>query len=126
MPSPMFKLIDQAEIISFDIFDTLLIRPYVCPNDVFLHMSKLYDISDFNDIRKQAEASAWKKYTTSENECTNIEEIYSEMPKKYKGMLQKELDFESAAIIASFFATISFAFSIWSRSSSMPFVLSKA
>lgn len=99
MPNPVFKLIDQAEIISFDIFDTLLIRPYVRPNDVFLHMSKLYDISDFNNIREQAEVSAWKKYTTSENECTNIEEIYSEMPKKYKGMLQKELDFEFSILM---------------------------
>ena len=32
--------IDSYDIISFDIFDTLLLRPYVKPTDLFLHIEK--------------------------------------------------------------------------------------
>ena len=34
--------IEKAKIVSFDIFDTLLLRPYAKPVDLFLHLEKLY------------------------------------------------------------------------------------
>ena len=33
----IYEKINKHDIISFDIFDTLLIRPYVKPTDLFLH-----------------------------------------------------------------------------------------
>ena len=32
--------IDSHLVISFDIFDTLLLRPYAKPTDLFLHLEK--------------------------------------------------------------------------------------
>ena len=33
--SEVFKLIDEVDVVSFDIFDTLLLRAFVHPFDVF-------------------------------------------------------------------------------------------
>ena len=51
----IYEEIKKHEIISFDIFDTLLIRPYVKPTDLFLHIEKLYKIKGFYKNRIMAE-----------------------------------------------------------------------
>ncbi|MCI7411744.1 MAG: hypothetical protein MSS67_08630 [Helicobacter bilis] len=38
---------ENVEIISFDIFDTLLLRPYIRPTDLFLHLEYLYNRPNF-------------------------------------------------------------------------------
>jgi len=52
------RYIDAAKIISFDIFDTLLLRPYQHPSDVFLHLSVLYNTPAFYESRISAESNA--------------------------------------------------------------------
>ena len=53
------RLIDEKEIVSFDIFDTLLFRNVSRPIDIFRTMDKEileeYNIKDFSKIRVQAE-----------------------------------------------------------------------
>ena len=39
--SEIKKRIETHEVISFDIFDTLLLRPYVRPSDLFVHLERL-------------------------------------------------------------------------------------
>lgn len=56
------KLVDQIkkhDIISFDIFDTLLVRPFAKPDDMFIYMQPEVDkissnLSDFRKIRLEA------------------------------------------------------------------------
>ena len=47
----IYEEIKKHDIISFDIFDTLLIRPYVKPTDLFLHIEKIIDTFLQNNIR---------------------------------------------------------------------------
>lgn len=69
------------DTISFDIFDTLITRCVLKPDDVFELLERKiktkYGISlDYLSVRKQAEAKAWEK-----KQCyTNIHDIYAEMP----------------------------------------------
>ena len=44
LKSQIKRQISQAKIVSFDIFDTLLVRPYVKPTDLFKHMEKMDQI----------------------------------------------------------------------------------
>jgi len=73
-------LIEQAKIISFDVFDTLLIRPFVNPADVFLMMERRTGISGFHDARIQAEGAAREEYyaRTGSAEVT-LEQIYKKL-----------------------------------------------
>ena len=84
--------IDSHEIISFDIFDTLLLRPYVKPTDLFLHLEKLEELKGFAQARIEAERKARK--THSHLEDITIDEIYNEITDKYKYLKQKEMDLE--------------------------------
>ena len=56
----IFKLMDKASVISFDIFDTLLVRPYMRPSDMFFHLEKVYNCPGFSEQRVQAEQNFLK------------------------------------------------------------------
>jgi predicted HAD superfamily hydrolase len=73
-------LIEQADIVSFDVFDTLLVRPFVNPTDVFLMMERRTGIIGFHDARIQAEITAREDYIarTGSGEVT-LEQIYAEL-----------------------------------------------
>lgn len=56
------KLIDESQVVSFDIFDTLLMRKVLYPIDVFKLVEKKakqknLNIKDFHKIRREAELS---------------------------------------------------------------------
>lgn len=88
--------IDKAEVISFDIFDTLLVRPYVKPTDLFLHMEQIYSCNGYADARITAEVNARKKH--SEKEDITLDDIYNELEEKYQSLKQKEIDFEKQVL----------------------------
>lgn len=46
------------DVISFDIFDTLIFRPFVSPKDLFLLLQHTFDYLDFANIRVEAERKA--------------------------------------------------------------------
>lgn len=88
----IYEEIKKHEIISFDIFDTLLIRPYVKPTDLFLHIEKLYKIEGFHKNRILAEKSARGKYIDYEEITLN--QIYEEIDDKYKRFKEIEIELE--------------------------------
>lgn len=45
------SLIQSHDIISFDLFDTLLLRPYIIPTDVFLHIGRIINKKEFFNER---------------------------------------------------------------------------
>ena len=84
----------QYEIISFDIFDTLITRMIDEPDDLFIIMgekiNKIYGTKiDFLKIRKQAERDSDQK----RGAYTNIDDIYLEMNKYLQncGLSSEEL-----------------------------------
>ncbi len=91
--------IDKHQVISFDIFDTLLLRPYVKPTDLFLHLERLENAKGFAKARIEAEKQARK--THSDLEDINIDEIYDEIADKYKGLKEKEMALEAEVLTAN-------------------------
>ena len=88
----IYEEIKKHDIISFDIFDTLLIRPYVKPTDLFLHIEKLYKIKGFYKNRIMAEKLARGKYIDYEEITLN--QIYKEIDDKYKRFKEIEIELE--------------------------------
>lgn len=88
----IFKSIDKHKIISFDIFDTLLLRPYVRPIDLFLHMESHYKSENFAIARIQAEEDARKNL--DKNEIT-LDDIYQFIGARYNHLKQFEIEWET-------------------------------
>lgn len=88
-------LIDKHEIISFDIFDTLLVRIYANPTNLFLHMEKLYNIQGFSKARIAAESNA--RMHSIEEEVT-LDQIYKELPAYFQPFKDKEIELEIACL----------------------------
>ncbi|MBR2670361.1 MAG: hypothetical protein IKE36_11270 [Solobacterium sp.] len=72
----ILRKIDEAEVISFDVFDTLLVRSVSAPEDVYELTARKcgLDVSRFVRIRKDAMQAHIHE---------NIEEIYREIGKMY-------------------------------------------
>ena len=93
------NLIDKHDVISFDIFDTLLLRVYAKPIDLFLHMEKLFNIPGFSNARIAAEENA-RMHSTNEEVC--LDQIYKELPNYYQLYKDKEIELEVASIKANY------------------------
>ena len=87
----ILNLILKHDIISFDIFDTLLIRPYINPYHLLNHIEKFTGSNGFAKNRFEAECSARQK---SEKEDITLDEIYENIDIKYKHLKETELNFE--------------------------------
>ena len=100
----LMKLIDCYDIVSFDIFDTLIFRNISRPTDVFKTMNKdieeKFNLKDFFDKRVECEMRARQKSATLE---VTLDDIYREFSRykltkdkieKIKKMeYQRELEF---------------------------------
>jgi len=90
-------LIDVAKVVSFDIFDTLLIRPYVRPEDLFLHLEYLEKKKGFYSKRKKAEERARRQSSCEE---VTLDEIYALLPKSFQQLKSKEMALEEQVLRA--------------------------
>jgi HAD superfamily hydrolase (TIGR01549 family) len=86
------KDIDRAEIVSFDVFDTLLLRPYLEPMDLFTHIERAKNIPCFCVDRYEAELKARRRNQLREN--VTFDEIYGEIDENFRSLKQTELDWE--------------------------------
>jgi len=91
--------IKNNEIISFDIFDTLLVRPYYKPEDLFFHLELLENAPDFGILRKAADDTEIKKAVIGEE--ISLNGIYNNLPEKYKYLKEKELNLEYQTLQAN-------------------------
>lgn len=71
------QLVSGFEVISFDVFDTLLARRVVKPTDIFRYIESVHDLPGFHDARIQAEATARKVFRRGHGLETSLDEIYS-------------------------------------------------
>ena len=81
-------LLKKFDILSLDVFDTILARRTNIPTDVFFWMERRYSLPDFCQQRIFAEASARKKFKNRGSEVS-LEEIYSNF--SYSGSLPKNI-----------------------------------
>ncbi len=71
------KRLLQYDVVSFDIFDTLVLRPFANPQDLFLITGNKLGLINFKAIRSDAEKKAREKHLASEgNTEINIYDIY--------------------------------------------------
>ncbi len=74
------KLIDEAEIVSFDVFDTLLFRMEKMPEDVFALMEKNLGIIGFAQFRQESQRKASMELERDKGyPHANLDEIYGYM-----------------------------------------------
>ena len=83
--------IDNYEIISFDIFDTLIKREYLSPKDVFEHLGKIARDASFVKRRIKAEKQARR---ISKFQDITIDEIYKQLPIEYQKYKETEKQLE--------------------------------
>lgn len=81
---PAEQLIEQLmayDVVSFDVFDTLILRPFKMPHDAFLLLSNMYDDSNFYQFRILAEKESRLKNGKIGTYETTIYAIYDEISK---------------------------------------------
>lgn len=95
----------KYDIISFDIFDTLIFRPFENPTDSFYLLEAEYDFLSFSRYRRDSEEEA-RKNTDKQNGEINIFDIYAELQNYYDipnshGMAEKEIELEKQICYAN-------------------------
>lgn len=93
--------LQKYDIISFDIFDTLILRPFSEPTDLFYFLAAELDILDFKRIRMEQEAAArWDCYWRNGHHEVTFREIWERLEKEtgvsaIQGMkLEEELELQ--------------------------------
>lgn len=86
------NLIDSHDVISFDIFDTLLLRPYINPYHLMKHVEKCTGQVGFYSARMKAEHIARQK---SKAEDITFDDIYNNIPCEFRRLRDTELEFEA-------------------------------
>jgi len=99
-PKPTFSekniliAIDKAIVVSFDIFDTLLTRPFVKPADLFYYIEKSEKMVGFAQNRINAETNARQIKKEAGEEDITYDDIYEQVDKKFAHLKEKELQIE--------------------------------
>ena len=81
-PQELTECLLAADVISFDIFDTLIFRPVCAPTDLFFFMGEKLKFMDFERIRKEMEFKVRQKaYKERGSYEVTLEKIYEEVEK---------------------------------------------
>lgn len=86
------ELIDEYQLISFDIFDTLLLRSVDKPTDVFIRIEEESGAKGFANARIQAERKA--RIVHKGNEDITLDQIYEEIDDSFSMYKSTELNAE--------------------------------
>lgn len=89
----------RFDVISFDIFDTLIFRPFSDPTDLFFLIGNELNYMDFRRIRIQVENDArWDKFRKEESFEVNLKDIWCRMEREtgisYKEGMEVEQKYE--------------------------------
>ncbi len=83
-PNQLYKKLCKYDVISFDIFDTLIYRKVEQPKDIFLIMSTEMRHNDFTNIRKKAENQAREAmFANKGTREVLLHDIYKVLEEKY-------------------------------------------
>lgn len=88
--------IEEHEVISFDIFDTLLLRAFAHPDHVFWHLELTSKEADFAGKRGYADGLA--RLRNPQREEITYDQIYEVLGKRFESFKQKELDLEESVL----------------------------
>lgn len=87
--------ISKCDVISFDIFDTIVYRPFVKPTDLFLQIEVDYGCCGFKDERIRAELFL-RDTIINAKKCVEItlDQIYEEIDSSYRHFKEIEIQYE--------------------------------
>ena len=100
MDAEFLKILKQFDVISFDVFDTLLLRSFVKPVDVWRDIEGREGAKGFFDVRQKADRETYRIATERGGEHT-IDEIYALMGGKWGGFKEKELEYERRSLVGN-------------------------
>ena len=86
-PKKLAEELLKYDVISFDVFDTCIFRPFAKPADIFYLLEAQNGVINFSELRQKAEAVARQK-TSKPNFEIDIYDIYEEISRSC--FLQKE------------------------------------
>lgn len=89
MDAGLREAVEKADVVAFDVFDTLLVRPFLRPEHLFTYLEDRYGVPGFAKDRISAERSARRRIRPE----VSLEEIYSLIP-QYRDMKDRELEAE--------------------------------
>lgn len=79
-PSEFAARLKTYDVISFDVFDTLIFRPFSDPTDLFYLVGEKMGVQDFKNLRIQAEKKAREiVHRTSDGYEVTLEQIWNEL-----------------------------------------------
>lgn len=93
--------ISLANIISFDFFDTLFVRPLCHPEDAFDVLAKRFGIDNFRKLRKTAQTAAFQRMHERGRKEISLADIYECFPATNVPaniLMQAEYDLELALV----------------------------
>ena len=105
-PEILAQKLAQYDVISFDVFDTLIFRPFSLPSDLFFALSERFGYIDLERIRREMEEKARKeKQKKNGHREVSLEEIWQVMERetgipKEEGM-QAEIEYEKKYCFAN-------------------------
>ena len=90
--------IDECSTISFDIFDTLLLRPFIKPEDLFCYIEEINNTEGFAKARIEAQKKAQLlNFAKKKIDAVSIDDIYKILDAKFQHLkqieIEKEIDF---------------------------------
>jgi glycosyltransferase involved in cell wall biosynthesis/FMN phosphatase YigB (HAD superfamily) len=103
--SKIFEALPFASVVSFDIFDTLVTRPFSSPEMLFdyleEHIAKIYGIKGFHKIRKDSEYIArQRKNWQGDVKISEIYAVFAEKAKVGHEVASKLLELEVSSEIS--------------------------
>ena len=97
---PLLDILPQFDVVSFDVFDTLLLRPFTKPSDLFEKLERDFGAKGFAKARIRAERDAHRKARASGRIEATFDEIYALLP-RWSEMKGRELAAEQSCWTAN-------------------------
>lgn len=89
--------IAAAQVVSFDFFDTLFVRPLRAPEDIFDIIGQHFGIANFHQLRRQAQQQAFQEMISRGRKEISLQDIYACFPPQHlpaQQLLQAEYELE--------------------------------
>lgn len=100
-PEEFAKELAKVDVISFDVFDTLIFRPFSMPSDLFFLLGEKLEYMDFKRIREEMEWKARQiRYAKEKHYEITLDEIYevlskeTGLPKEETMQMELELEYQ--------------------------------
>ncbi len=109
------SILKKYDVVSFDVFDTLIFRPLSQPKDLFYFIGEQLGVLDFKNVRTQVERNARRKKQETEGHTeVTIREIWQELAEMTGLPAEEGMRIETETEEALCYAN-PFLFALWEK-----------